>query len=113
MLEAAFWGLVGGLALVLGAVVTFVRRPGKRLVAYVMAFGAGVLISAVAFDLTAEAFDLGGGDAVAIGLAAGALVYAGLANGGQAVRRRRRGRRPTRSRWARCSTGSRSPRRSA
>ena len=43
-----------------------------------MAFGAGVLISAVAFDLTAEAFDLGGGDAVAIGLAAGALVYAGL-----------------------------------
>ncbi len=79
MLEAALWGLVGGLALVLGALVTFVRRPGKRLVAYVMAFGAGVLISAVAFDLTAEAFDLGGGDAVAVGLAAGALVYAGLA----------------------------------
>ena len=79
MLEAAFWGLVGGLALLIGAAITFVRAPGKRLVAYVMAFGAGVLISAVAYDLTAEAFDLGGGDAVAFGLAAGALVYAGLA----------------------------------
>ncbi len=45
-----------------------------------MAFGAGVLISAVAYDLTAEAFDLGGEDAVAFGLAAGALVYAGLSH---------------------------------
>ena len=77
MLEAAFWGLVGGLALVLGAAITFVRRPSERLVAFVMAFGSGVLISAVAYDLTADAFDLGGGDAVAVGLAAGALVYAG------------------------------------
>jgi ZIP family zinc transporter len=78
VLEAALWGLVGGLALVVGALITFVRKPGKRLVAYVMAFGAGILFSAVAYDLTAEAFELGGGDATAIGLAAGALVYAGL-----------------------------------
>ena len=78
MLEAAFWGLVGGIALVIGALITFVRRPGERFVAFVMAFGSGVLISAVAYDLTADAFDLGGGDSVAIGLAAGALVYAGL-----------------------------------
>jgi zinc transporter, ZIP family len=78
VLEAALWGLVGGLALVLGALVTFVRRPAKIVVAYVMAFGAGVLISAVAYDLTAEAFELGGGDAVGVGLAAGALTYAGL-----------------------------------
>jgi zinc transporter, ZIP family len=78
MLEAALWGLVGGLALVIGAAITFVHRPPNTVVAYVMAFGAGVLISAVAYDLTAEAFELGGGDAVAVGLAAGALVYAGL-----------------------------------
>jgi ZIP family zinc transporter len=78
VLEAALWGLVGGLALVIGALVTFVRAPGKRTVAFVMAFGAGVLVSAVAYDLTAEAFDLGGGDATAIGLALGALVYAGF-----------------------------------
>lgn len=80
MLEAALWGLVGGLALVIGAVITFVHRPSKTAIAYVMAFGAGVLISAVAYDLTAEAYELGGGDAVAIGLAAGALAYASLSH---------------------------------
>jgi len=78
VLEAAFWGLVGGIALLIGAWLEFAARPRRRIVAYVMAFGSGVLISAVAYDLTAEAFDLGGGDAVGIGLAAGAIVYAGL-----------------------------------
>jgi zinc transporter, ZIP family len=78
VLEAAMWGFVGGLALVIGALIAFALRPSKHAVAYVMAFGAGVLISAVAYDLTADAFELGGCDAVAIGLAAGALVYAGL-----------------------------------
>ncbi len=40
-----------------------------------MAFGAGVLISALAFQLTEEAFQQGGADAVALGLAAGALAF--------------------------------------
>jgi ZIP family zinc transporter len=40
-----------------------------------MAFGSGVLISALTFELTAEAFDRGGTDAVAIGLAAGAISF--------------------------------------
>ena len=77
MLEAALWGLVGGLALLLGAAIALIARPGKRPVAYVMAFGAGVLISAVSFDLTEEALRLGGGDATALGLVVGALVYFG------------------------------------
>jgi ZIP family zinc transporter len=79
VLEAAFWGLVGGLALVLGAAIALIpRRPmSDRAIAFVMAFGAGVLISAVAFDLTEEALGLGGGGATALGLAAGALVYFG------------------------------------
>ena len=77
MLEAALWGLVGGLALVLGAAIALIARPGKRPTAYVMAFGAGVLISAVSFDLTEEALHLGGGDATALGLVAGALAYFG------------------------------------
>ena len=41
--------------------ITLIWPAEERLVAFVMAFGAGVLISAVAFDLTAEAFGLGGG----------------------------------------------------
>ncbi len=83
MLEAAFWGLVGGLALVIGAVVALLRgsRIKPATVGFVMAFGAGVLISAVAFDLTEEAITIGGGVAVAIGLGAGALIYFGLATG--------------------------------
>jgi ZIP family zinc transporter len=40
-----------------------------------MAFGSGVLISAVAFELTAEAFGAAGGLAVVIGLGAGALTF--------------------------------------
>ena len=79
MLEATFWGLVGGLALVLGAAIALVpSKPiPERAFAYVMAFGAGVLISAVSFDLTEEALGLGGSDATALGLAVGALVYFG------------------------------------
>jgi zinc transporter, ZIP family len=75
VLEAALWGFVGGLALVVGALIAFALRPSPRTIAYVMAFGAGVLISAVAFDLTEEAIELGSGVAVGGGLAAGALVY--------------------------------------
>jgi ZIP family zinc transporter len=79
VLEATFWGLVGGLALVLGAAIALIpAKPiPERAIAFVMAFGAGVLISAVSFDLTEEALGLGGGDATALGLAAGALVYFG------------------------------------
>jgi ZIP family zinc transporter len=49
------------------------RKP--HLIAAITGFGAGVLISAVAFELTEEAYAVGGADAVAFGLAAGAIVY--------------------------------------
>jgi ZIP family zinc transporter len=75
MLEAAFWGLVGCFALVAGAAFALARGMSERMVAFVMAFGAGVLISAVAFDLTQEAIEIGGGAATAAGLFGGALVY--------------------------------------
>jgi zinc transporter, ZIP family len=47
----------------------------QRIIGLVLGFGAGTLISAVAFELTEEAFTLGGADAVVLGLAAGALAY--------------------------------------
>jgi zinc transporter, ZIP family len=75
MLEAAFWGAVGGGALLLGAIAGLTLGASQRAIGLIMAFGAGVLISALAFDLTREAFDRGGVDAVAIGLAAGALAF--------------------------------------
>src|SRR3954468_18484677 len=42
-----------------------------------MAFGAGVLISALAFELTAEAYRAGGLDSTAAGLALGSLTFFG------------------------------------
>ena len=73
--QAAVWGLVGGLALVLGAAVAWRLRVPQPVVAGVMAFGSGVLISALAFELVAEAERTGGLAATVIGFAVGALVY--------------------------------------
>ncbi|MXP64682.1 ZIP family zinc transporter [Roseomonas sp. M0104] len=78
-IQAGLWGLLGGLALVLGAAIAWFASLPQRLVAGVMALGAGVLISAVAFDLMDEAFNEGGLLPTAGGFLAGALVYT-LAN---------------------------------
>jgi ZIP family zinc transporter len=75
VLEAAFWGLVGGFALLVGGVVGLKLAATQRLVGLVMAFGSGVLISALAFELTEEAFRRGGLDAVAAGMAGGAISF--------------------------------------
>nr|WP_206690386.1 hypothetical protein [Quadrisphaera sp. INWT6] len=74
-LEAGAWGLVGGLALVLGAAVAWFARVPRWAVASVMAFGAGVLISALAFELVDEAERSGGLLATAGGFLGGAVVY--------------------------------------
>ncbi|MFI2616989.1 ZIP family metal transporter [Streptomyces sp. NPDC018584] len=73
--EAAVWGLVAGSALLLGAVIGYGVRVPQWLVASVMAFGAGVLLSAVSFELVAEAYDEAGLAPAAIGTVAGALAY--------------------------------------
>ncbi|KAB1907428.1 ZIP family zinc transporter [Micromonospora tulbaghiae] len=76
-LEAGFWGLLAGSALLIGAAVGFFARVPRRVTASVMAFGAGVLLSAVSFELIDEAHEQGGLLPVAIGAAAGALLYTG------------------------------------
>jgi ZIP family zinc transporter len=75
MAAAAFWGFVGGFALLVGAVLGLTLRTSQRLIGLVMAFGAGVLISALAFELTDEAYQRGGVSAVAFGLAAGSIAF--------------------------------------
>jgi ZIP family zinc transporter len=77
VIRAGLWGLVGGSALVVGALVGALTRLPDRLAAWVMAFGAGTLISALAFDLTEEAFERGGLDAVALGMAIGSVAFFG------------------------------------
>ncbi|HEU5038745.1 MAG TPA: ZIP family zinc transporter [Nocardioides sp.] len=77
--QAGLWGLLAGGALVVGAAIAWWARVPRIAVATVMAFGAGVLISALAFDLIDEAEQTGGLVATAIGFIVGAVVYV-LAN---------------------------------
>jgi ZIP family zinc transporter len=74
-LWAGFWGLLAGSALLIGAAVGYLARVPQPLIAAIMAFGGGVLISALSFDLMDEAFQQGGFDSTAIGFVAGAVVY--------------------------------------
>ena len=76
-LEAGLWGLVSGSALLLGAGLGWFTRISPRTIAAVMAFGAGVLISALSFDLMDEAWTHGGLGATAAGFVIGALLFTG------------------------------------
>jgi ZIP family zinc transporter len=73
--EAFLWGAVASGSLLLGAAVAALRPPGKRLLGLVMGFGAGVLISAVAFELMEEAVDVGGHAGATLGLFTGAAAF--------------------------------------
>lgn len=78
-LQAGGWGVLAGAALLLGALAGFCLRLPRRLIAAVMAFGSGVLISALSFELMDRAYQLGGFDSTAAGFLGGAAVYS-LAN---------------------------------
>ena len=55
-MAAAFgWGTLAASSLVIGGVLALVFRISLRAIGLIMGFGAGVLISAVAFDLVEEA----------------------------------------------------------
>jgi ZIP family zinc transporter len=74
-LQAGLWGLLAGGTLVVGAAIAWFAHVPRVVVAGVMAFGSGVLISALAFDLVDEAERSGGLVATVAGLAAGAAAY--------------------------------------
>jgi ZIP family zinc transporter len=74
------WGVVASSSLLIGALIVMWRPLPQRAVGLVMAFGAGVLISAVSFELVAQAIRKGNAAGnwqwpVALGLAAGALTF--------------------------------------
>ncbi|MEO5933903.1 MAG: ZIP family zinc transporter [Duganella sp.] len=73
--QAGFWGFVAGAALLIGAAIAYFIDVPQRLIAAIMAFGSGVLISALSFELMDEAFRKGGFDSTAIGFLGGAGVY--------------------------------------
>ena len=55
MLEAALWGLAAASSLIFGSLVAFSVRVSERSLGLVLGYGGGVLISAVAYELVAEA----------------------------------------------------------
>jgi ZIP family zinc transporter len=76
MLESFAWGLLASSSLVLGWLVAALLPIGARAIGLVMAFGAGVLISALSFELVAEAFETSGVlSDVALGLFAGCAAF--------------------------------------
>ena len=77
MLEAAFWGFVGGAALLVGAAAGLWLPVSTRVIGGVMALGTGVLVSALTFELTEEAYRRAGGLPAVLGLVSGSLVFFG------------------------------------
>lgn len=70
------WGVFAGSSLILGGLIALRFHINRLTLGLVMAFGAGVLISAVAFDLIEEAYVTSDGSGgVAIGLFAGCGVF--------------------------------------
>jgi zinc transporter, ZIP family len=78
VLEAMGWALLGASSLLIGAGLAFVAPMSKQVLGFILAFGAGVLISAVAYELVEEAVGFGAAPWVVGGaFALGALVFAG------------------------------------
>ncbi|HEV7848435.1 MAG TPA: ZIP family zinc transporter [Mycetocola sp.] len=72
---AAGAGALAGGALLVGALIAWFVQVPRRVVAAIMAFGSGVLISALAFDLVQEAAQQGGFWPAMSGFLVGAIIY--------------------------------------
>ncbi|WP_423149375.1 ZIP family metal transporter [Rubrolithibacter danxiaensis] len=98
-LVAGLWGLFSGSALLIGALGGYFLRVSQKVVAMIMGFGAGVLISALSFELMDEAYHRGGFVATAIGFISGGVIYSianyFLAHKGAKHRKRSEEQQPT------------------
>ena len=55
VIEAFLWGALAASALLVGALIAYAVTPSQKLIAVVMALGAGLLIGSIAFELIDEA----------------------------------------------------------
>src|SRR4051812_50064053 len=69
------WGCIAGSSLVLGGLLALNLTISRRTLGYIMAFGSGVLVSAIAYELVEEAIGRAAGGPVALGLFAGAITF--------------------------------------
>jgi len=75
MTTAVVYGLLASSSFVIGVMLGLLTSPPRRLVASIVAFGAGVLVSALTFDLMSEATEKGAMLYVIGGFLTGALIY--------------------------------------
>lgn len=73
--QAIAFAAIASSALVAGGAIGAWRPPPRQVTAVLLAFAAGALITAVAFDLFQEAFELGGAWRSGAALLAGATVF--------------------------------------
>jgi ZIP family zinc transporter len=75
MAQALLFGFIASSALVIGGVLGSIWKPPQTIVGVLLAFASGSLISALAFELFADAAELGGAGRAGIGLLAGAAAF--------------------------------------
>lgn len=75
MLTAILFGIAASSALVIGAVIGTRWDPPREVTGVLLAFASGALISALAFELFEDAFELGGAVRSGLALLAGAAAF--------------------------------------
>ena len=75
MLTAVLYGIAASSALVIGALIGARFSPPRQVTGVLLAFASGALISALAFELFEDAFELGGPLRSGLGLLAGAAAF--------------------------------------
>lgn len=75
MMMSLLFGVIASSALILGAFIGVRFELPKRLLAILLAFAAGSLITALAFELFEDAYERGGIIRAALGLLGGAIVF--------------------------------------
>jgi ZIP family zinc transporter len=78
MSTALLYGFLASSGLLIGMLIGLVTSPPRRLVASIVAFGSGILVSTLTFDLMDEAFESGSTTYVVTGSLAGALLYVAI-----------------------------------
>jgi ZIP family zinc transporter len=73
--QSFIWGFFSGSALLIGAVLGFSFSIPKKIIALVMAFGSGVLLSTLCFELIADAYKRAGLIPVGVGFLVGGVLY--------------------------------------
>src|SRR5262245_18825248 len=74
---AATWGGLAAVSLLIGAGLALRWKVSERLTGAVMGFGAGALISSIAYELVPESRIAGNGRSMVIAFAVGALTFFG------------------------------------